>query len=94
MMGMHQGAGMKGMHQSGMSMKIDLEALKNASDFDRDFIRQMISHHQMAVHMTQMLLKHTTRPEMRDLAESIIKSQTAEIAQMQQWQQTWYPSSQ
>jgi uncharacterized protein (DUF305 family) len=94
MIGMHQGAGMKGMHQSGMSMKIDVEALKNSSDFDRAFIRQMIPHHQMAVRMAQMLLKHTTRPEMRGLAESIIKSQTAEIAQMQQWQQTWYPNSQ
>jgi uncharacterized protein (DUF305 family) len=89
MMGMHQGTGMKGMHQSGMSMKIDLEALKNSSDFDRDLIHQMIPHHQMAVHMAQMLLKHTTRPEMRNLAASIIKSQTAEIAQMQQWEQTW-----
>jgi uncharacterized protein (DUF305 family) len=89
MMGMHQGPRMKGMHQSGMSMKIDLEALKNSSDFDREFIQQMIPHHQMAVHMAQMLLKHTTRPEMRDLAASIIKSQTAEITQMQQWEQTW-----
>jgi uncharacterized protein (DUF305 family) len=92
MTGMHQGAGMKGMHQGGMIMKIDLEGLKSSSDFDRDFIRQMIPHYQMAVQMAQMLLKHTTRPEMRDLAESMIKSQTAEITQMQQWEQTWSQS--
>jgi uncharacterized protein (DUF305 family) len=73
---------------------VDLAALKQSDDFDREFIRQMIPHHQMAVHMAQMLLKHTTRPEMNDLANSIIKSQTAEIAQMQEWNQTWYPNAQ
>jgi uncharacterized protein (DUF305 family) len=99
MMGMPQHSGMKGMHQAGMgmggmSMAIDLEALKQSDDFDREFIRQMIPHHEMAVHMAQMLLKHTNRPEMQDLARSIIKSQTAEIAQMQEWNQTWYPNAQ
>jgi uncharacterized protein (DUF305 family) len=97
MMGHH--AGMMGMHQqgmgmTGMSMAVDLEALKQSDDFDREFIRQMIPHHQMAVQMAQMLLKHTNRPEMQDLARSIIKSQTAEIAQMQEWNQTWYPNAQ
>lgn len=78
------------MHQSGMSMEMDLQALKNAPDFDREFIRQMVPHHQMAVHMAQMLLNRTNRPDMRNLAQSMIKSQTAEITQMQQWNQAWY----
>jgi uncharacterized protein (DUF305 family) len=99
MKGMPQHSGMKGMHQDGMSMggmsmAVDLEALKQSDEFDREFIRQMIPHHQMAVQMAQMLLKHTNRPEMQDLARSIIKSQTAEIAQMQEWNQTWYPNAQ
>ncbi len=79
---------------AGRGMTMDLAALKQSDDFDRAFIQQMIPHHQMAVHMAQMLLKHTTRPEMQRQAESIIKSQTAEIHQMHQWQQTWYPNSQ
>jgi uncharacterized protein (DUF305 family) len=95
MMGNHSGrmgnhSGMMGMHQSGMSIETDLQALKKAPDFDREFIRQMVPHHQMAVHMAQMLLNHTNRPEMRALAQSIINSQTAEITQMQQWNQAWY----
>jgi uncharacterized protein (DUF305 family) len=66
----------------------DLTALKNATDFDKEFIRQMIPHHQMAVHMAQMVLNHNTHPEIGTLAQSIIKSQTAEIKQMQEWQKT------
>ncbi|BAS58695.1 hypothetical protein LBWT_46610 [Leptolyngbya boryana IAM M-101] len=88
MMGNHSDR--MGMHQSGMSMEMDLQALKNAPDFDREFIRQMVPHHQMAVHMAQMLLNRTNRPDMRNLAQSIIKSQMAEITQMQQWNQAWY----
>ncbi len=76
------------MTQNGM-MRTDLAALKNASDFDQEFLRQMIPHHQMAVHMAQMVLNQKTRLEIRTLAQSITKSQTAEIKEMQQWRQAW-----
>jgi uncharacterized protein (DUF305 family) len=86
-----QGNGMMNaeMRRDMMGMNMDLEALKSAPDFDREFIRQMIPHHQMAVMMARMVL-NSDRPEIRNLAESIIKSQTAEIAQMRQWYQAWY----
>jgi uncharacterized protein (DUF305 family) len=86
-----QGNGMMNaeMRRDMMGMDMDLEALKSAPDFDREFIRQMIPHHQMAVMMGRMVL-NKDRPEIRNLAESIIKSQTAEIAQMRQWYQAWY----
>ncbi|MTJ06638.1 MULTISPECIES: DUF305 domain-containing protein [unclassified Anabaena] len=73
-------------------MNMDLETLKNAPDFDKEFIRQMIPHHQSAVKMSQMIAKKTTKLEIRNLAESIIKTQTAEIKQMEQWYQNWYNS--
>ncbi|MDM9380214.1 DUF305 domain-containing protein [Chlorogloeopsis sp. ULAP01] len=85
------GMGMKmPMHHDMRGMDVDLEALKNAPDFDREFISQMIPHHQMAVMMAQMMIKSGTRPELRNLAQSMIKTQTAEIAQMRQWYQAWY----
>jgi uncharacterized protein (DUF305 family) len=71
-------------------MSMDLETLKNAKDFDKEFIRQMIPHHRMAVKMSEKIVKQTTKPEIRNLAESMIKSQAAEIKQMEQWYQTWY----
>ncbi len=83
------GSGMMCMGQGMMSMKTDLEALKKAPDFDKEFVRQMIPHHQMAVMMSQMATKRATRPEIRALAQSIIKSQNVEIVQMQGWQQAW-----
>lgn len=68
----------------------DLSALENSSDFDREFIEQMIPHHQMAVHMAYMVLNSSQHSEIRTLAESIIKSQSTEIEQMQKWYQNWY----
>jgi uncharacterized protein (DUF305 family) len=93
MMGNHHdeghgsGSGMIG--QGMMGMKSDLNALKQASDFDKEFVRQMIPHHQMAVKMAQMASGRAAHPEIRTLAQSIIKAQKAEIAQMQGWQQAW-----
>lgn len=82
-----RGPGM-GMGCQGM-MGTDISALQNASDFDQAFIEEMIPHHQMGVMMTHMIV-NSQRPEMRQLADSIVKAQTAEINQMQQWYQAWY----
>jgi uncharacterized protein (DUF305 family) len=84
---MNMGQSMMSMGQNMMTM--DIEALKTASDFDKEFVRQMVPHHQMAVMMAQMAINRATRPEIRTLAQSIIKSQNAEIAQMQGWQIAW-----
>mgnify|MGYP001573672506 CR=1 FL=1 len=76
-----------GMHMGGTQ---DIEALKNAPDFDKAFIEAMIPHHQMAIMMAQMLEAGTVRPEMKQLAQNIISSQTKEIKQMQGWYGSWY----
>jgi uncharacterized protein (DUF305 family) len=73
------------------AMGTDLIALKNAPDFDQEFILQMVPHHQMEVMMSSMVASSATHLEVRTLAQSIIRSQSAEIEQMQQWYQTWYP---
>ncbi|MDZ8052824.1 MAG: DUF305 domain-containing protein [Aulosira sp. ZfuVER01] len=88
-MGMGHGRSQGSMHSGMMGMNMNLESLKNASDFDKEFIRQMIPHHQMAVMMSQMTFNRATHSQIRDLAQAIIKSQTAEIQQMQQWYQAW-----
>jgi uncharacterized protein (DUF305 family) len=80
------------MSQGGMHMGStqDIEALKNAPDFDKAFIEQMIPHHQMAIMMARMLESGTGRLEMQQLAKNIINSQDQEIQQMQEWYTTWY----
>src|SRR5919107_866294 len=46
------------------------------------FLRLMISHHQAAIPMAKAILKRTEEPEVRQLATSIIGSQSAEIETM------------
>ncbi len=67
----------------------DLERLTLAPDFDREFIEEMIPHHQMAVMMASMLRNGTQRAELKTLAENIISSQSEEITLMRGWLTEW-----
>jgi uncharacterized protein (DUF305 family) len=91
--GRGSGGGMMGGGMMGGGMmgdQADLGVLEAAAVFDKEFIEQMIPHHQMGVMMAQMVLARSDRPEIQELARSIIKTQTAEIEQMQDWYQEWY----
>ena len=74
------------------SMMMSMSLGKADAGFDKRFLDAMIPHHQGAVTMGQDLLKKSKRPEMKKLAQNIIKSQQAEIVQMTQWQQAWSAS--
>lgn len=54
-------------------------------DPDIAFMQGMVPHHQGAVDMAEIVLKYGKDPETRALAETIIESQTKEIAQMNAW---------
>ena len=58
--------------------------------FDLRFINAMIPHHQGAVTMAEDALSKSKRPEIKQLAQEIVKAQEAEIEQMQEWRQAWY----
>jgi uncharacterized protein (DUF305 family) len=67
----------------------DLKALESASDFDKAFLKEMISHHKMALMMSSMVID-SDRPEMRTLSTAIAQAQSTEIEQMRQWYKAWY----
>jgi uncharacterized protein (DUF305 family) len=62
-----------------MHRDMDIRFTGNA---DRDFAAAMIPHHQGAIEMARIQLRHGTDPAMRRLAEEIIAAQEREIAQL------------
>jgi len=89
------GMGMGGMDMGmgggmGMGMGTSLAALKNAADFDRAFIEQMIPHHRMGVMMASMAQTNSQHPQLRAMQQAMVKAQSREIEQMSQWYRSWY----
>jgi uncharacterized protein (DUF305 family) len=73
-------------HGDGMMSDDDMEALEDATGADatRLFLEQMIEHHEGAIEMAQDVVEDGENPDVIELAQSIIASQTAEIATMQE----------
>ncbi len=61
---------------------------RSGVDLDRVFLADMIPHHEGAITMAESVLTLTQRPEMLALANDIITSQQAEIAEMEALLQT------
>lgn len=78
-----------GMHSGMSGMDTNkLETLK-ANEFDVEFVRQMIPHHEGAVEMARALNPGDKYPELIRLKEDIIRTQSAEIVKMKTWLAAW-----
>ncbi len=80
-------------HGGGMNHSMGMDLGPADANFDLRFIDAMIPHHQGAVEMAKEAQVKSKRPEIKKLADNIIKSQNQEINQMKQWRQAWYPKA-
>lgn len=66
-------------------MQRSMMAVHDTGDTDRDFVLNMLPHHQGAVDMAQTELRYGHDPALRRLATGIIAAQRHEIAEMNAW---------
>lgn len=88
MEGMDLGASPEHVQENMRKMMITMPAMHEGmmnEDADVAFACGMIAHHQGAIDMAEVLLKHGDDPEMRTLAEEIIAAQVGEIERMTVW---------
>lgn len=73
-------------------MDMDPRELRTAKPFDRAFIDMMVPHHEGAIAMAEELLDKGEHPALREMAQDIIRTQSAEIDRMRGWRKAWYGS--
>jgi uncharacterized protein (DUF305 family) len=71
--------------QSMSGMKDQMHQGVMSNDPDVAFASGMLPHHEGAVEMAKIELKYGKDPQMRQLAENIIKAQETEMQQMKAW---------
>ena len=65
-------------------------ASKTGADFEIMFMQMMIQHHSIAISRAEECVDKAYHPELLDLCENIIRTQSAEIRQMTRWLCNWY----
>lgn len=66
-------------------MHSDMMNAMKESDADKMFARSMLEHHKGAIAMAETELKYGKDPEMKKMAQDIIKAQKAEIEHLETW---------
>lgn len=62
---------------------------KTGGEYDKEFIAQMIVHHEGAVEMARLSRDRANHEEIKKLSDTIIAAQESEISMMKQWQAQW-----
>ncbi len=88
-----EAGGMQGMDHGGIDHGTAMDLGPADANYDLRFIDGMRLHHQGAIPMAKEAQQKSQRPEIKELADNIIKAQSKEIEQMQEWRKTWYPQA-
>ena len=74
----------------GHEKMMERHASLSGAEFEIAFIAMMIKHHEKAIKEGRHCLDKAYHTELHELCENIIRTQGAEIAQMQTWLCQWY----
>ncbi|MHB9003737.1 MAG: DUF305 domain-containing protein, partial [Coriobacteriia bacterium] len=89
-LGVGESGGMMGGRGGMMGGDVDLDELADAEPFDKEFIEQMIPHHQMAIMMARMAGSSSGRDDFTRFTRTIVEVQSEEIDRMSDWYGEWY----
>jgi uncharacterized protein (DUF305 family) len=89
-----QGAMMTQMMGNRGAMRAQMQQMMGNVDLDRVFLEMMIPHHEDAIAMAEQALVEAEHPDLRQLAQTIIATQQAEIDEMRGYLRDWYGVSQ
>lgn len=64
--------------------------MMSMSSSEAEYLAEMIPHHEEAVRAAGELTR-SPRPVMREFGEDIVRTQSAQIEQMREWLDAWYP---
>lgn len=71
-----------------------MKELGNPDKFlDLRYLDNVIAHHQSAIYMAKQAETETQRPEIKSLAQEIIKVDEASIIELYTWKKSWYKNS-
>ena len=74
----------------GMMKDVERLAALEGAEFEIAFMEMMIAHHEKAIQEAERCVDRAYHPELEELCEGIIATQSAEIEQMQEWLCEWY----
>ena len=78
----------------GASSMTSMGASPKTVPFDQQFIDMMVPHHEGAVEMARIAEQRSQRPEIRQMASDILRTQASEIEQMKARRKAWFGSDQ
>lgn len=74
----------------GMERQIEKLASLGGAEFEIEFMQMMIEHHEKAVREGERCVERAYHPELIQLCQNIVQTQTEEIQTMQTWLSEWY----
>lgn len=79
----HEGHGTMAPYMATMEPMMEaMDGMASSGDADADFLLMMIAHHQSAIDMARVELKHGDDPATQEVARKIINAQEHEISEM------------